>query len=64
MRKCPFCEEKIQDDAKKCKHCGEWLTERQTVATETKESSSFMQWFVSILLILVSVSIIKVSPFW
>jgi len=23
--KCPFCAEKIQADAKKCKHCGEWL---------------------------------------
>jgi len=24
-RKCPFCAEEIQADAKKCKHCGEWL---------------------------------------
>jgi predicted nucleic acid-binding Zn ribbon protein len=41
MKKCPFCVEEIQDDAIKCKHCGEFLV----AANDRHLADEKIQWY-------------------
>ena len=57
MKKCPFCFEEIQEDAVKCRYCGEFLDKKK------KEKGCFWGCLISLLitLLLIVISIVVIS---
>jgi predicted nucleic acid-binding Zn ribbon protein len=51
MKKCPFCAEEIQDDAIKCKHCGEFLA----ASTHPRFAGEKIPWYFRKAFIIIAV---------
>jgi predicted nucleic acid-binding Zn ribbon protein len=52
MKKCPFCAEDIQNDAVKCKHCGEFLN----ASTRARLAEEKIKWYFRKSFIVIAVS--------
>lgn len=52
MKKCPFCAEEIQDDAIKCRYCGEVLTDKEVDGAPATTGGSPLLKFLGALLFL------------
>lgn len=58
MKKCPFCAEEIQEEAVKCKHCGEFLIDAEL---KHLKKDGDVKWYHSTTAVVIS--LLTVGPF-
>src|ERR1035438_7266216 len=58
LAKCPYCLAEIPAEAKKCRHCGEWIE------NNSKWNNSFCFWYSKVIAIINIIAIIYIIIEW